>query len=210
MSDNPDYIPVLVPALIFVSPLSPLMHDAAGSGSTSGTSTPSRRFRSSGTMSWSCVAWSMSDLMITQTGHAHQIDALHEICGRAGLDASGRVVVGRAALQLDLNFTIKSLLIFQAIGKEQAVARAPDGPELLDAVSRALITPEQMDDMIVRHLDFLCGLAGLRVTRIGLSYPDFLCSGEDPTRTQFELYLDFLQKKVQQVYGKSIGNGVSF
>lgn len=39
-------------------------------------------------------------------------DALHEICGRAGLDASGRVVVGRAALQLDLNFTIKSLLIF--------------------------------------------------------------------------------------------------
>lgn len=39
-------------------------------------------------------------------------DALHKICGHAGLDASGRVVVGRAALQLDLNFTIKSLLIF--------------------------------------------------------------------------------------------------
>lgn len=71
--------------------------------------------------------------------------------------------------------------------------------------------------MIVQYLDFLCGLAGLaaldyglRVTRIGLSYPDFLCSGEDPTGTQFELYMDFLQKKVQQVYGKSIGNGVSF
>lgn len=132
-------------------------------------------------------------------------NSLHEISGRTGLDANGKVVIGRAALEADLSFTvtIKTLLLYGALGPHEVVKNAHDGPALLDAIKYGRIDDNKIDEMILRHLCLLWDQTAIaakvyevNVVRCALTYPGYL--DEDCTEVEVDIYIGFIERKARQ------------
>lgn len=134
--------------------------------------------------------------------------SLNEFTGRGGLDKNGEVVVGKPALESDLNFSIKAVVIHVSVGVSdpRVMQKAPDGLELLAAVQDHLVTKDQLHEMVRKHISFLWKMIKqvatkeeLDITRIGLSHPSFLA--EDKAAQHFELYTEYLEKVARKVIG---------
>lgn len=128
-------------------------------------------------------------------------------------DADGwTVTVGRAALTLDLNFSIKAAGIARALpGSEAILDRLPRGEALLNAIASGVLTPAKLDSIMHDHLVFLKRMASalaaehsVVIRKVIVTVANYLRPGPDALPHDFDQYVDWFLGIARDVWGPGI------
>lgn len=126
----------------------------------------------------------------------------------AGLDEHDNIVVGGAALEQDTHFSIKTAVLYRAVGKKSAIAGLPDSPDLLDAIDAGKINEVSIDNILRQHLEYLQPLAvnyakehNVKITRISLTYACYLPNEQE---NHFDLFMDYYLDIAKYVWGNDL------
>ncbi|KAI0385651.1 hypothetical protein F5Y04DRAFT_154080 [Hypomontagnella monticulosa] len=107
-----------------------------------------------------------------------------EFIAQAAREGS-RLIPGRQALNKDLSWSIKAILMHLAGVSIQAIKRMPGGNDLLSACQDGTITREMEEDALRKHLELVRDMAidkaqagSLKIEKVVLTYPNYLCERE--------------------------------
>lgn len=136
--------------------------------------------------------------------------SFYELAAFAGLDHRDAVVVGRAALALDLNFSVKTAAITRALPHSQNILdKLPRGEDLLDALNRKVLTAEVLDDIVQKHLRLLKSMAyafatrqELQITHVVVAIAAYLRPRED--NDDHAQYVDWFMPILRTVFGEAV------
>lgn len=137
-------------------------------------------------------------------------ESIHEAVSLVGISEDGRIVVGRQARPFDTSFPLKTMIALRALGteNEHIVREMPGGPELLEAKGLGIMTPQSMDDTFARHLNYLkdtirqhAASQGVKITAIGLTYPNFWEEQESNTNRLHLILVDYMEGMVYSCFG---------
>lgn len=130
---------------------------------------------------------------------------LHEFPAVAAFDENDKLIQGRRALVMDIQFPLKAILLLRSgVRRPSAFRGLPDTDVLLAAKKAKKITDDDMENILLEHFRFMLNQAMLtiknrrfRPTRVGVGYPNYLCNKE--VDKDFDKYMPYLELLVQRV-----------
>lgn len=113
---------------------------------------------------------------------------------------------GRQALDKDVNFALKEAAMFRITQDRDFVAGLPRGPELLDAVDAGSVTLKDIDDLLLRHFEFLREQVLIAAKNHSLVIDTIVSTGpnhlsECEKGNYFDLYMDYVTGIVRLAWG---------
>ncbi|KAI0454747.1 hypothetical protein F5B21DRAFT_503993 [Xylaria acuta] len=134
--------------------------------------------------------------------------SLFEFVAQASREEEG-LVPGRHALNKDLSWPIKAILMHRAGVSVEAIRRMPGGADLLAAYEDGLITLTMEEDAVVSHLKLVSSMAAARakaaslaITQVVLTYPNFL--GEREQDDDFTRYTSYYLSLMRMLWGDEV------
>lgn len=135
----------------------------------------------------------------------------YDVLTIVGLDENNDIVTGARALAMDRNWSYKEMAFYRAVGEEHAVKQLPGGPDLLEALEQGHIDLDMMD-YLLRQLLTAIKYAIIRhstrhnaeVVDLCLTYPMFLCHGEQKHPKYHFLVLAYLKRQAKLVFGTEV------